>query len=463
MYRWYEQAKVCYAYLSDVPSEGNAAKKALAFAHSRWFTRGWTLQELLAPKELLFYGESWEPMGDRTSLAAVLARITGIARIYINRPEATVSMAPVALKLSWAARRETLREEDQAYCLMGLLNVHMPLLYGEGTQAFRRLQEEIIRVRYDQTLLAWGLAGPSNLFTNWLGTPPLLASSPASFHSWNLKVMKLGIEGPHYVMTNLGILLELPIITLDPDGKIALGLLECGVPSAYSNGTRVAVPLHIQKRKGAGAPLAFRATGAWPFLAPEGVAASATRANVYLNRGIRHNIQIDSAMVRWSAMNDRGFRLADYFPAELIAQASSHSALIDRRATQILMRFVHAHLGDVLLLYWRDPSTPDKTAQILCEHAYLATADKFSTSWELVLQPKFEKIDFEQLRKSISWSSQITVTKRQESESEESNTKVNLRVVQITNSAEKITLAIEEEGVISEKPTGEGEGELEHE
>jgi len=159
MYRWYENAKVCYAYLHDVsgssfPTASDWERYAKFNGWPEWFSRGWTLQELIAPSNVQFFNKDWRRIGDKKTLAPTLEAITRIQeRILIhglhgNRP-------CVAQIMSWAANRTTTRVEDRAYSLMGLLDVNMPMLYGEGKKAFHRLQLEIIRASNDQSIFAW--------------------------------------------------------------------------------------------------------------------------------------------------------------------------------------------------------------------------------------------------------------------------------------------------------------------
>ncbi|KAL9579019.1 MAG: hypothetical protein Q9203_006880 [Teloschistes exilis] len=136
MYRWYEEAQVCYVYMVDVKT-GSADE----FETSRWFERGWTLQELLASNIVIFYDSNWEEVGTKLSLESLVSSATRIASKHLKNP----AEASVAAKMSWAAYRETTRTEDIAYCLMGLFDVNMPLLYGEGKKAFQRLQEMILQ------------------------------------------------------------------------------------------------------------------------------------------------------------------------------------------------------------------------------------------------------------------------------------------------------------------------------
>ncbi|KAH7919980.1 hypothetical protein BV22DRAFT_979121, partial [Leucogyrophana mollusca] len=154
MYRWYEGAAVCYAYLADVPSNENPAEKDSKFRHSRYFKRGWTLQEVIAPRRVTFFGRDWVKIATKASEISVIAEVTGVGRSVLSKGLSLAEVS-VAKKMSWASRRETTRVEDRAYSLMGIFGVHMPLLYGEGENAFIRLQHEIIRTSNDQSIFVW--------------------------------------------------------------------------------------------------------------------------------------------------------------------------------------------------------------------------------------------------------------------------------------------------------------------
>jgi hypothetical protein len=136
MFKWYRNAHVCYAYLSDVveDSESFETRKTQSFSSSKWFTRGWTLQELLAPKKVQFFNCAWKCKGSRDgSQRHLLSKITDIENFDGFR------YASIAQKMSWMANRQTTRIEDTAYCMLGLFGVYMPLIYGEGARTFRRL------------------------------------------------------------------------------------------------------------------------------------------------------------------------------------------------------------------------------------------------------------------------------------------------------------------------------------
>jgi len=146
MFRWYKNATECYVYLSDV-SVGGSDKNArltwkLAFRQSRWFTRGWTLQELIAPKSVGFFSLEGERLGDKESLQQLIHEITGIAIQALRGGD--LNHFGLLERMSWAAERETKRKEDMAYSLLGIFDIHMPPIYGEGKDhAFIRLIEEI--------------------------------------------------------------------------------------------------------------------------------------------------------------------------------------------------------------------------------------------------------------------------------------------------------------------------------
>jgi len=152
MFEWYKESQVCYAYLSDVTDKDRALgseRVTRALIESEWFTRGWTLQELLAPPSLVLVSDDWIELGTKSSLEKLITSITGITHLF------NFHDASIAQKMSWAARRRTTRLEDQAYCLMGLFGVNMPLLYGEGKRAFLRLQLEILSKSDDESIFAW--------------------------------------------------------------------------------------------------------------------------------------------------------------------------------------------------------------------------------------------------------------------------------------------------------------------
>ena len=175
MFQWYKNAAVCFAYLEDLSPD---TSPEVGLERCRWFTRGWTLQELIAPKEVRFLDQNWNDKGTKDSLQDAVSWITGI-RKDILLGTATLGNISAAQKMSWAAYRKTTRQEDIAYSLLGIFEVNMALIYGEGSKAFTRLQEEIIKHTNDLSIFAWdpsvnGDTGP------YCG---VLAESPAVFRN----------------------------------------------------------------------------------------------------------------------------------------------------------------------------------------------------------------------------------------------------------------------------------------
>ena len=236
MYKWYSSASQCYAYLHDVDDDDDPRAPNSQFRSSEWFTRGWTLQELIAPSVLVFLTKDWTPIGTKHGMAAVVSEVTGVD-IGILQGTDSLETVSVARRMSWASTRSTTREEDEAYSLMGLFGIHMPTIYGEGRHAFIRLQEEILKQFPDDTLFAWGdrftLHHQKDL--NYLAfhttMPPeyngrLFAPSPKSFQlAGDLRPIseailweRLGMRGgsnhhpPAYSLTRNGVQAELPIL-----------------------------------------------------------------------------------------------------------------------------------------------------------------------------------------------------------------------------------------------------------
>jgi hypothetical protein len=198
MFAWYRNSTFCYAYLVDVSD-------VESLCSSRWFTRGWTLQELLAPRKLRFYSCDWDFLGKRSDLSIEVAQITGIRHAFVMG--SPVQRASVAERMSWLSRRKTTRVEDMAYCMLGIFDLNIPLLYGEGPKAFLRLQEEIIRVSNDHSIFCWSWI-PPHVPKGWRS---VIAPSPAVFeHSMDYKGDSW-IGTPAYTITNAGLSISLPL------------------------------------------------------------------------------------------------------------------------------------------------------------------------------------------------------------------------------------------------------------
>ena len=151
MFRWYQCAAKCYGYLSDVQVLAEVTDPqafritwAEAFRRSRWFRRGWTLQELIAPPTIEFFSKEGKRLGSRVSLEQEIHEITKIP-ITVLRGQ-RLSEISIEERMRWAANRTTMWKEDKVYCLLGIFGVFLPLIYGEGeAHATSRLKDEIQR------------------------------------------------------------------------------------------------------------------------------------------------------------------------------------------------------------------------------------------------------------------------------------------------------------------------------
>lgn len=227
----------------DAPENNDEQRPNLSqFRASRWFTRGWTLQELIAPRTLVFYSREWARLGTKASFADDICSITGIETPYLGPTEiargvftTTALGASVATRMSWLAKRQTTRIEDMAYCMLGIFDINMPLLCGEAHKAFWRLQEEIIRVHDDQSIFVWKSfagASPQHLVPVD-GTIGFLAEAPQYFQcaSPAIPLRHTALPSP-YTMTNAGLSITLPLIhTIN--GYI--GILSAARPGDHGN------------------------------------------------------------------------------------------------------------------------------------------------------------------------------------------------------------------------------------
>lgn len=245
MFKWYQDSRICLVYMFDVNLASSRAKitpgtwhasesDALPdttrqeFEESKWFTRGWTLQELLAPSNTIYLSKTWEVIGTNVTLEADVSAAAKIPASII-RLKLRMKNAPVVEKMSWASRRITTRPEDIAYCLMGIFGVNMPLLYGEGHKAFRRLQLEIIKDTHDHSIFLWRGAG----------RPSPFAPSPTAFRNACLcRKRSWSSRRDPYTITNLGLQLHLPLLPTI-DSNVSLAVLDCKpfeadlIPSLY--------------------------------------------------------------------------------------------------------------------------------------------------------------------------------------------------------------------------------------
>ncbi|KAI0968038.1 HET-domain-containing protein [Xylaria arbuscula] len=186
MYRWYKESDVCYAFLSDVSEHSLSSSNREELSKSPWFTRGWTLQELLAPSNV------------QTKIDQNTLRGKDILDVSVAR------------RMYWASKRQTTRIEDLAYSLLGIFDINMPLIYVEGHKAFRRLQEEILRTTDDQSIFAW-----YNYTMD--GFPvDVLAHAPSDFaRSGSVSpYASFRVNRKATSITNQGIAVQLPILSI---------------------------------------------------------------------------------------------------------------------------------------------------------------------------------------------------------------------------------------------------------
>ncbi|KAK4119256.1 HET-domain-containing protein [Parathielavia appendiculata] len=264
MFQWYAAAAICFAWLADLAPEAEAeaeaedaaalsrlslaqqhphppaqhARTILGLKQCRWFTRGWTLQELIAPRIVQFYDRDWHFRGTKANLSAQLTRITSVNQEVLANP-AGMRRLSVAARMAWAAGRETTRAEDMAYCLLGIFDVNMPMLYGEGDRAFLRLQEAIASQTNDLSLFAWmaqdstaaavsGQKADSRVFSAGKSQQQthrgVFASSPAEFRgAASIQLLSSTAYNPEFIITNKGLRMNARIFAGE-DAAYFLGL-----------------------------------------------------------------------------------------------------------------------------------------------------------------------------------------------------------------------------------------------
>ena len=229
MYVWYREAIVCYAYLSDVPQNTDIETGA-AFGQSMWWGRGWTLQELIAATRVIFYGPAgtgWSLLGEKSMHCSLISQITGIDVGVLSGAQAVESVS-IAKRMSWASKRVTTRPEDIAYCLIGLFNVNMPMLYGEGNKAFIRLQEEIMKDSDDESLFAW-----RDYTASSTATMGLLATHPSMFEDSGQYFSYSDWEPrTPFTKTNRGLQISLPLRPVE--GNLYVAALNCPMSKAHA-------------------------------------------------------------------------------------------------------------------------------------------------------------------------------------------------------------------------------------
>jgi hypothetical protein len=150
MFKWYQKSVVCYAFLVDFVGDTSLSITGEQLETCRWFKRGWTVQELIAPENVTFVNAEWKIIGTKAALRGVLEDLTGIPATILTGQK-PLRITGVEDRIRWVVdSRETTREEDMAYCLVGLLDISMPAIYGEGREwAFKRLRS-VLQLENDQ-------------------------------------------------------------------------------------------------------------------------------------------------------------------------------------------------------------------------------------------------------------------------------------------------------------------------
>lgn len=255
MYRWYSLANVCIVHLGQSLTVDD-------FERDPWFTRGWTLQELLAPDQMRFYGKDWDPIcpqrhpqGDKDNdvIRGAITRVTGIPEVHLRR--FNPSSALVAEIMTWSAKRKTTRIEDRAYSLLGLFNLTIPIAYGEGHRAFYRLMVALANECLTPAFFAW--AGRHSDFSNALPASPACYARITPDAQERAAVAQSRCWGgdvghPSYQVTKLGVVVHLVVCTVRRELTLRSGFhvgttwhFDPGVPLepfAVRAGTGAAVP-----------------------------------------------------------------------------------------------------------------------------------------------------------------------------------------------------------------------------
>ncbi|KAL7956939.1 heterokaryon incompatibility domain-containing protein [Trichoderma compactum] len=389
MFKWYEMSLECYVYMSDLSHPGlNAApreiQKALGrYNRSRWFTRGWALQGLLAPRSVRFFDSAWLEFGDKISLREQIAAATGISQVVlvdsVMDARRAMDFISIAQKMSWASRRTTTREEDIAYCLLGIFDVNMPLLYGEGPKAFQRLQEEIIKRSDDQSILAWGFGRDDE--TLWK-VSTALAQSPLDFLCCGEMASRgAAAPGDGFSMSLRGLRLDLPVYGDFDNGDILYCVLNCTLAAKDKEGvtTRLlAVPLARCTSRADGAKPKpdeyYRLCHRIPHWVEENEIAASKRMTIHMPSFHRHGDLIRPRLncrLHFDSLPPDYF-IAGMLPPERSVDSLLHLTLHNQTGTSFLIVHIASNLqlpGYLVVIKCRlnssqdDSTSPDSLRQ----------------------------------------------------------------------------------------------------
>ena len=328
MFKWYASSQICFAFLEDV----SASSYLEDLPNARWFKRGWTLQELLAPTRVVFLDRNWDFLGDSLALhpstdedaLPFMESISSITCIPVEilRTHMSFRHKSIAKRMSWAWNRTTTRVEDIAYCLLGIFQVNMALLYGEGERAFFRLQEEIIKSSNDQSILVWETSEESYRVN-------CLASSPKMFKDSGM-VVPFGdnhLTSPPYAITNRGLQIQLPVMQADYYPNRSVAFLDCHLEDEFS--LRFAIELRGDSKT------SIHAVMAPPFRIPYKDTSRPKLRTLYLPTGAKEFVQrmgLNSCDLRcWARFSCK--HPCDYVLEDIVCEKSKTMSLNGRTNT----------------------------------------------------------------------------------------------------------------------------------
>jgi hypothetical protein len=295
----------------------------------------------------VFFDSQWAEIGERSSLAADVHRVTGIGTAYMGLPEERRPLfyATIAERMSWAAKQHTTREEDMAYSLLGIFGVNMPLLYGEGSKAFIRLQEEIIKTSGDQSLFAWGLVLPQT--EDNLGE--CLASSASRFVNCGDVLSPRRTPLSPFALTNIGLRIDLPVCVHQPS-RIAIAIIDC----TYQ-GFKIAIPLRSIEETGD----TWAAERYCPaVLVNDDIADKAVRRMLYIRSRDRNGPSLAMAPfhIGTSALEIIGWNAEEAWPPYVVLESST--TLLSSWCSQFFIKF-SSQTGEKFMVRVDSPGVMD--------------------------------------------------------------------------------------------------------